>query len=203
MRWSWKRWSCSRGVSLVELLICCGLLAIVMLGVYVLFVQGLRHYEVTTALLDTQVGGLVSLSRLSEELSEANSATVRTEPEGVVFASPRDAAGSYRYQGTSILWQRYICYYLEAGRLLRKEELLATPTAVPPDPAGQGKTVAYFRALPQPARTVNWGVRELTLSGAAPVDIRAVFSRRLNLPTARPEDKLVEVEFQTQAYPRN
>lgn len=88
-----------KAVTLLELLIAAGLLALLLLQVYQLFLVCLRHQQTVQTSLDLHRSGLTGLSRLASEMTESHRDSVRFDPSpttGIVFASARDRLGPDR-----------------------------------------------------------------------------------------------------------
>lgn len=111
--------------------------------------SAIYYYHATNATIDAQQGVLLGLNRLSAELTESNMDSISIYPgggtatQGIVFASPRRDTGNYVFDEFGrLLWQRRIGYSIskvsdhgkEITALLRKAELLATPTVAVPSP---------------------------------------------------------------------
>lgn len=125
-----------------------------------LFVLGSRYHRQLQTTLEVQQDCLLGAEAVVRELAESNAATFRWDaaPAGVVFASPRSPTGQITLDaGGAVLWRKWVCFYIEpiggVPTLVRKEELLGSPTATPPAP-GSSKTSVYFQALAGPRRAV-------------------------------------------------
>lgn len=150
MRWTLTRSSPgradARGATLVEVLICAGLMGLVLTGIWYVMVAAARYVRVTNATIDVQRSALTGLARLSQELGETSPYTYtmfnngRGLFGGITFVSPRDAEGHLRYDvGNRLLWYKMVCYYNQPvngdkADLMRKERLLPRPTTKPPNP---------------------------------------------------------------------
>lgn len=88
------------------------------------------------ASLDMQKELLLALTWIHKDMSESAARVFRSEPEGMIFASPRDLEGQLQLDAVGrITWQRLVAYYVDdvAGVpcLLRKERGI-TATATDP-----------------------------------------------------------------------
>lgn len=142
-----------RAISLLELMVTMVIMLLIVGGIYALMSYGLTYYQTSQATLDLQQQGLQVLQRLGRECSESSKYSVlsSTSPQGVMFASPRDAVGSFWFdEQSTILWQRLVAYYVDnlnqTSCLLRKEMALPSPTTTPPQPAQLSLDVATLRA---------------------------------------------------------
>ncbi|MEW6283399.1 MAG: hypothetical protein AB1758_32620, partial [Candidatus Eremiobacterota bacterium] len=145
-----------RGVSLLETLIAAGLLALLLTYVYQFLVAATRYQKGCMAALELQKQSLTGMSALTAELSESAYASVKDDPPGLIFASPRDANGKVSYDGSGrVLWRCWVGYYPDMvnGRpcLVRKTLPINPPGATPPSPDGQ--STAAFRSLQSPVKT--------------------------------------------------
>ncbi len=133
-----------RGASLVELLVCSGLLGLLMLGVLAVMVANNQYLRNSELRLDMQREALQSLGQMTRELTESNRYAINVEPDAMVFASPRDMSSRITFDSRGRLqWHKYVCYYRDpdfAGSgtacLVRKVLPLPTPAIdVPPAPS--------------------------------------------------------------------
>ncbi len=193
------------GTTLVEMLVVLAIVSVIVVSVGLLIRTGVDYYLYSTEQVEVQRQGLFSLTRLSRELAPTNfdSVAVYSAPvSGIVFASPRDALGTFQRDGSGrIIWTKLICYYVADfnGRstLLRKEELLATPAVEVPDPNSLGRTAAYFDGLATTPRVIARGV----------VNFNAVLRTdavELSV-TSRVENgrSFLEMDMETTIVPRN
>lgn len=133
-------------MSLIELIVAVAIMSVVMTGAFQVFTEGLRLFRTNQAAADAQSSAIKTLSRITNELVNANPEMVRTYSsatgnlDGVVFTSPLAENGSAQFDPVSgkIYWQKYICYYHQPnpdtpalGKLIRKEAKI-------PDEAGAG-----------------------------------------------------------------
>lgn len=121
-----------RGMSLLELLVSIGIMSVIMLGAFQVFIEGLRLFRTNQAATDAQGAALRTLGALTAEMVNAKDdlIAIHDSPEGVVFASSIDANGKAKFDENTgkIYWQRLICYYYVPnatepgkGKLIRKE----------------------------------------------------------------------------------
>ncbi len=185
-------------MSLLEVLVGAFVLAILTGSVYAVFLAGMRYHERVSTSLELQQTLLSARARVAAELSEASSSSLRvsTNPPGVVFGSARGDTGRLVFDAAGRLqWQRLVCFYLDDTTLLRKEQLLASPSSTPPViPAA--RNTAYFRSQPSPQKTVGQDIADLSLSTGATLEI-FIAAERMAL------GKQFRVETRTRVLPRN
>ncbi|MBI3925142.1 MAG: type II secretion system protein [Armatimonadetes bacterium] len=128
----------STGFTLVELLVTLALLGILLTGLYLTLLSALRYLSVAQAQQEVGQEALKAAVALRGEVQETRASTLRisSSPPGLVFLSPRKPDGSVEWDRWGrLIWQKWICFYLEDERLLRKEKSLAQPTVSDrPDP---------------------------------------------------------------------
>ncbi len=213
----------SRGLSMAELIVVLGLAGMIMYSVSLLIRSGLDYYFYSTDTLEVQKRALFAVSRITNELTYSNIDGVavfnvpsdideddefkgtETVP-GVVFASARNAAGDMqRDLDGRPEWSRLICYYVgevdDLPLLLRREEGLAAPTTLVPDPVlgfAPPRTAAYFGGngtltTQQVARGVSM-MRSRVLTDAIEIRFRAEVKGARNL---------FEMDIHSKIIPRN
>lgn len=168
--------------TLVETLIHSVLLLLLLGGVVTALILGSRNFRMVEALADVQREAAAAGAALRQELAETRGASVAvgTSPAGVVFLSPRpDGTGPWLVDADgSLLWQRWVCYYLDTRNgvpvLLRKERKLNSPTANPPTTT---LTTADFRADSSVARVVARWVAALQVTAGSPLEVRLEVER--------------------------
>lgn len=121
-----------RGFTLVEVSIY-GTLLLVVLGMsYAVLAMSLRYYQTLDNQAQLQQAGLVASTSLVDDLSGTAQASVRTEGNGLVFLSARGVGGQVFYdEAGDLLWLKFVCYYRDGQRLMRRERSI-TPTVTVP-----------------------------------------------------------------------
>ncbi len=128
-----------------------------------------RAHEVSLVRAHIQEQTLLCITRITRELAETASATVQAEPDGLVFASPRDenSVGNQDPDDGRLLWQKFVAFYVQevdgVAVVLRKEKLIPTGSRSPdpPSPAG-GYSLASIKADDTlPARQIARDVGQL------------------------------------------
>lgn len=156
----------SRGLSLIEILICCALTSLFLLCVLYLFQVGIRYVKRAEGMLDLQQSTVNAMAWFNREASESNVDVFKdyvASDQGCVFASPRDMSSRVSFDGVGrLLWQSYIAYYIENNAdgvpcLMRKQIPISPPMfelpAVP--------TLASMKAAPGGARVLGRNIDRL------------------------------------------
>jgi hypothetical protein len=150
----------ARGITLAELAVSSFLLAILLSLTHLALVEGIKKQKSLRNDISLQQDALATLTHLSREVSEGHSGTFwpdRTtsspltmpsgEPTGFVILSPRDASGRIVLDSSNLpIWQKRVCYYFDnsSNKIYRAEELLASPSSIPP-PRDDTKTTQWFK----------------------------------------------------------
>lgn len=189
-----------RGLTLPELLVACALASLVLTGLALLFVQSVRYHRALEVSLDLQQSNLAAMALLSRDLSEGNPASLRTEPGGLVMASPRDLTGNLQVDAQGrLMWRKYICYYLGpvngVNCLVRKEQALPVPLDTAPI-LPDSLTVLSFQTSPAPFSVLARNLELLEVTGTNPVSIRLVSSVSV-------ADEFFRLESRTDVVPKN
>ena len=171
-----------RGLTLAEVAVASAVMIFVTFASTTLLVAGLASQSSQLNQSDLQRDAAGVLSRLSDELSESDPASFRIDsaPQGVVFASPRDALGRFSYATDgSLMWGGYICYYVDTVNgtpsVVRTWSPLGTPVSgAPAVPVGM--TTAWFQLRPLARRTVGTHVSSFTITGSNPLLISLTVS---------------------------
>jgi hypothetical protein len=127
-----RKW---RGVTFVELLIYCVLLLLIIAAVYASFSIARDYYAAAQIETEAQQAAIDASLGVSQELAHAarNSIVLSESPAGVVFLSAKTDQGPFLHDQTTgaLLWQRWVCIYLDTGthELKRVERLLSAPVA--------------------------------------------------------------------------
>lgn len=175
-----------RGFTLLEVMVYAVLLGIMMTAMYLLLRTTLGFMRETNATASLQASAQRTAVKITTELAQAHKGVgnivAGTNPNGIVFLSPRPGSGSTMYDTAgNQLWRQWVCYYYDApnGRIMRGEINLTTPTTTPPSCP---YTVLNFTGLPG-NKLVADKVTGFTLTltgGATLVDLTASFSETVN-----------------------
>lgn len=126
----------ARGMTLVELLVAFGIIALAMTTVYNLFIQGAKIWQQSQIKVELQQGALLGTNYLVRELELTTSGSVTVYPDssnnltyngadkdfiGISYISSKDKDGNLKYEestGTPI-WQKFQIIYLDSQNTLR------------------------------------------------------------------------------------
>lgn len=131
-----------RGITLVELTVSMFLAGLVMLLVWAELAAGSRYFLNSRKSLDMQQSTLVAMGWMSRELGEGDPLSLLDDTSaaqypGIVFGSPRDAAGHVHYKSGHVTWPSLVAYYLVKNgngvfKLMRAfDQIYANPAAAP------------------------------------------------------------------------
>lgn len=148
------------------------LFALILGGVVKVVQEGLRYFTVQSISLDIQQQSLLAMKWLTDELADGSleSLKVYSSPRGLIFGNPRGGDGALQTSHGTVLWRRFICYYVDQvgsdSVLIRKERALTVPAMAPPPVPSELKT-ASFRADSTQPRIVARYVSSLTADVSA------------------------------------
>ena len=166
----------NRGTTLVEAIVGSGLLLLIT-GAFAFVLSSIyRYQERVEARLELNQQALLTISRISSELSESNLATIpNTDPNTLIFCSPRNLSGDLQYTSGQLGFASLICYRLQAvgggfDLLRQREGFPVVPR--PPDPATMTpiRDLGYFAGSSLPARTVAQNVTLFEIERLKSVD---------------------------------
>lgn len=125
------------GATLLEIMIASGLMLLIMGGIARLMTVGASYLSIQEVKAEISKDTTIAFLWLTRELRESDADSVKTAPNGVIFATPRDAHGDVVFDSAGrMLWHQNICYYAGQSQgmnaLLRKSRLLAVPAISPP-----------------------------------------------------------------------
>ena len=165
-----------RGLTLVETMISMALMSLAVTTVYSLFSMFLANSRAISAQAELEGSAHAAMARMTADLADSKATTISlgTAPVGVVLLSPRD--GNDRLQrddAGNLLWQRWVCYYLDAGShtLVRATIPLAAATISPPP---NPYTTSSFLSQGT-RRVVARGISSMLLTGSNPINLTATF----------------------------
>lgn len=114
----------ARGFSLVEMLIGAGLLSLVFSVILQTLTPGLKIWNLSQAVGQTQINGMLSYAKMDAELRTtcATSLTVVDEPSltAVSFLTVDDTPGSFDPSSGQPIWRTVVVYYRDGTSLYRK-----------------------------------------------------------------------------------
>ncbi|MEW6277252.1 MAG: hypothetical protein AB1758_01430 [Candidatus Eremiobacterota bacterium] len=166
------------GSSLIEMLLCCALMGLLMVCIQRMMAAAVRYYQNSNATTEIQQNTLVGMAALSTEMVEGNRGSFRVDSNppltGLIFGSPRGADGKVRYEGTKLLWQKLVCYYVEevnGVKCLVRREQPSGPTTFPPL-ISNAEDCESFQAQPGlPRKIVARNISRLDSTQSFPIPI--------------------------------
>ncbi|MEW6278921.1 MAG: prepilin-type N-terminal cleavage/methylation domain-containing protein [Candidatus Eremiobacterota bacterium] len=145
------------GFSVIEVLVASAVMLFLLGGLYLLLVGGARHFQHGRAYQTAQQEATVAIRRLELELQNTDPGSVFFDNAAptphIIFLSATTDLGGFAFDPAGgILWNRWVCYYLnEATREMTRSELdVAPPQIAPPYPARPA--LPAFQAAPSPQR---------------------------------------------------
>jgi type II secretory pathway component PulJ len=136
-----------RGLTLVELIVAGGLAAIVSTILYASLIMATRYHHLIADAGHTQQAAMRALTAVTAAATGGLRASVRADSDGIVFASAQSPSGVHDVDESGrLLWQKFVCFYVQDGVLYRRERAFA-PSATPPDTPSP-REVASDAALP-------------------------------------------------------
>ncbi len=124
----------SRGITLVEMLICAGLMSIIMLGTYSMLALSLRQSRKVEDSVTAFQRAFAILRQLELDMVTADRFTLQTEIDALAFNSASTGRPVEIEPNGDIVWQKQVVYLREPveQRLFRYEQDLDTPGTVAP-----------------------------------------------------------------------
>lgn len=124
--------SSRRATTLLELLISMSLMVLIFGAVAAILIKGMAYLRSNQSALDAQRGALITMNKVSREIERTNMRFLYGQDGGFSFSDPfggkDDPAlditpGFHSDSNGSLLWQRYVCYYLDnvTHNLYRRE----------------------------------------------------------------------------------
>jgi len=158
-----------KGLTLSEVLAYMGVLLIIVLFAGTFIINSLKYYRMIDIETTLQQRLLVSMSHVSRDLSVANRNSLRIEPDGIIFASPRNDTGGFNFASDgSLYWQKWVCYYIKDSGddkvLVKKEIPISSPSVDPGDPPFE--TVSQFSSANVTERKISEGIRTFSVENA-------------------------------------
>lgn len=127
---------CSRqGITLVELLICAGLMSLIMLGTYAMLALGLRQTRKAEDSYTAFQRAFLILRQMELDASYADRYTLQFEPDAFAFNSSASGGPVETDPAGRILWQKQVTYLRNStsNELFRYERDLTTPNSLAPE----------------------------------------------------------------------
>lgn len=224
-----------RGTTLMELLVSMSIMVLIFGGVAAILIKGMAYLRSNQSALDAQRGALLTMNKLSREIERTNMRFLHGENGGISFADPfggkDDPAlditpGFHSDTNGSLLWQRYICYYVDnvTHNLYRREAPYTIYGTSAPHPPPAGSNVAqtpgtaplnvnwWTTQTQYPARLISSDVAAFNVTTrdifdntqAPPVKVGSIVNVTLEMGDAAKNDyNHFWFKLQTQFSPRN
>ena len=138
-----------RATTLLELLISMSIMLMIFGAVALILIKGMAYLRSNQSALDAQRGAMLTMNKLSREIERTNMRFLYGQDGGISFADPfggKDdlslniTPGFHSDTNGSLLWQRYICYYVDnvTHTLYRREApyTIYGSSGTNPPPAG-------------------------------------------------------------------
>jgi type II secretory pathway component PulJ len=143
----------SKGTTLIELLIYCVLLLLILGAVYASYSIARDYYAAAQLETEAQQAAMDASLAVSRELAHAaeGSITLSDSPPAILFLSARTDPGPFQHDPTTgaLLWQRWVCIYLDTNtnELKKLDLLLSNPVPDIPSPSPTIQTVLSDASL--------------------------------------------------------
>lgn len=154
---------------------------IVMASVAQIIRHTLRFYNTHVRAVEVQQQAIQATRWLSSELEEGSYQSLvnlTTPTPGVIFGSPRDIDGKLRIEDDVLLWQKFVCYYVDTIKgdpVLRRGELIFDKAAKAPPPVPNTIAVSSFKDSSNKDRIIARHIESVSvnLADAAEIEIKA------------------------------
>jgi type II secretory pathway pseudopilin PulG len=152
----------SRGFTLVEVVVYSSVLLFLLGGIFMVVEGGSRYFRLAEAHETVNQQAVIAMSRIRGELTNGSQASLNpsnTPQDHILFLSPFGMDDTneddYEYDGTQLIWKKWVCFYLDGeDRLVRAE--FDTPDS--PDPSVPPLPNFTADILPRPTRTMATNV---------------------------------------------
>lgn len=157
----------NRGITLIELLVATAIFSLISVAAFKILVEGGKYVRLNQLAIDAQRSGLFLLSEIGSGLQATKPTLIDVGPEGVILASSNTPDGRAEFDPITgaLLWQKWVCYYLDNEEVTRREILLTIPTSTP----GPPPTFSDFNAI-DPVKSLGREITnfQVTQIGASP-----------------------------------
>ncbi len=196
---------CRRGVSVVELLVCSAIMALLFASTLMALVAGKERAARSSAQIEMEEEAIKAMSLLSEELSESNFGCVwAPSDQFLVFPLPRTLSGAYTVEPTGELRWSILVSYRRATRygrdyLIRQPADVADKVDAPIDPQLMTPVpdAAFFSSQPTPERLLARGFQRLAVT---PADGSVGLELEVELVSGQ---RTIGLELRSAVWPRN
>jgi len=196
-----------KGMTLPEVMVYSVLIGMVLTGVYGILTSSMKYYRITEIRSDLQQNGIKAVSGILGDMMGTPRSTIvmsTSTPSGVFFVSSRKDDGNHQFDSSGMLiWQKWVCYYLEANtngsyNLVRKEKPLATPSGTPGTPPYT--SVTQFAAANLERHVVARDIQSMAITFDSAT---SCYSINIQLDKTTDSTKPNRMQVQTEIYVRN
>ena len=219
-----------RGFSLIEVIVALSLLGLLLGGILLVYTIGNRYLQQAATAAGVQQQSMVALSLLERELYNAPQISVNWQagafPTNYVWFLSAEGvsapSGGYRFQNGKLLFQKWVCYYLDTTpgyspdfRLRRCEVALNSPTEdlkLPPpaDPLFSIPNLPAFLSISSSTVVCNCVAPSVgAFQVTQPPDSTNVYDVSLTTQDQTPvsmtsdKNKVVSLTLTSRVFPRN
>ncbi|MGE0494080.1 MAG: PilW family protein [Vulcanimicrobiota bacterium] len=186
--------------TLPEVMVAGSLMLLVLGAVLRLMIAGNAYLSLQEGRTELQKDVTLAFLWMSRELRETDADSIQVAPDGAVFASPRDFSGEVKFDSAGrMLWQKYICYYVEevAGKpCLVRKAVAISPPAVSPPPAPPVDSVRLDNSINYQVKARN--VKSVTFNNSVSPMEFTIFGEIVNR-----RGRKYGMELKTRVYFRN
>lgn len=176
-------------------------LMLIILGLVMkLMVVGTNRLDLMEKKAELQREMSLAFVWMVREMRETDADSIQTQPDGVIFATPRNTDGDVLFDTAGrLLWHQYYCYYVDTVKgksvLLRKSRSISPPAFSPP-PAPPVDSLRLSTTAPTKIKARN--IKALSVdSTVSPMELTL-----MGEVTAR-GDRTYGMELKTRVYFRN
>lgn len=159
-------------MTLIELLVATSIMSLIILAAFKILMEGSQYLRINQMALDAQRNGLALLSQIGSGLQSTRKDLIKSDADGVVFASPVTPSGTVDFDPINgeLKWQKWVCFYYDSQKVTRRERALSLPTTDPgPPPAPSsfnsvqilkvlGKEISTFNVSQVSANPAVWAI---------------------------------------------
>jgi hypothetical protein len=167
-----------RGFILADILVSLSLFGIILTMAGSLFVLANHYFVKANAQADNSTSAMTGLNALTKDIHESNIGGIVTNGSSILIVSARDSSGQFHTntQG-SIVWQKWICYYIVNTMLVRNEgNPTGTTFGTTTVPAIPGSWLPAFQSMNM-GKTYGSNFQSLTFAVANPTAIQAILHK--------------------------
>lgn len=158
-----------------------GVFALVMASLSGLIRHTIRFYNTQVRATEVEQQAIQATRWLSQELGEGSIESIANLPapeSAVVFGSPRDKDNLLQFDNGVMLWQKFVCYYVDkAGgtSILKRGVLEFGEPAYAPPPVPDSITISTFQGTDVSERVMARHIENLkvNVTDSAEIEIKA------------------------------